>query len=63
MGCPVTVGKTDRITVLQLSAETVQFKVKLKRVLPKVLDDLRVTSTSFTAEDEEDVHAKKAHAG
>jgi hypothetical protein len=40
MGCPVTVSKTGRITVLQLSAETVQFKVKLKRVLLKVIDDL-----------------------
>jgi hypothetical protein len=40
MGCPVTVSKTSRITVLQLSAETVQFKVQLKRVLPKVIDDL-----------------------
>jgi hypothetical protein len=37
---PVTIGKTDRITVLQLSAETVQCKVRLKRVLPQVINNL-----------------------
>jgi hypothetical protein len=36
----MTVGKTDRITVLQLSAKTVQFKVRLKRVLPQVINIL-----------------------
>jgi hypothetical protein len=39
-GYPVTVVKTDRITVLQLSAETVKFKVRLIRVLPQVVDDI-----------------------
>ncbi len=37
---PVTVGKTDGVTVFQLSAETVQLEVGLKRVLSQVIDDL-----------------------